>query len=150
MHYHSSSKYLSKTESVDVSILPFVFHLKLQQELVSRRGERSGRFWALVGLCFHYECRTTLCITLWDVTSEIVGIIGLFATVTLLDQLRHEKMRSPLPFPLRALRSNLKVLIKCQQAECRRQEGDNQGNNTNTSHLSVAVTWIRFSKKKKK
>lgn len=43
MHYHSSNKYVSETESVEVFILPRIFHLKLQQELVSRRRERSNR-----------------------------------------------------------------------------------------------------------
>lgn len=41
MHYHCSSKYLSKTDSVKVFILPCIF-------LLAEGGERSSRFQALV------------------------------------------------------------------------------------------------------
>lgn len=44
----------------------------------------------------------------------------------------------------------LKVLIRCQQADSSRQEGDDQGNETNTYHLSVAVNLKSGLVKKKK
>lgn len=75
----------------------------------------------------HHFLYYTLRHNVWN-----VHIIGLFKTVTLLDQLRYEKIRSSLLFPSRALWFNRKVSIKHQWAECSRQEGDSQGNKTNT------------------
>lgn len=150
MHYHSSSKYLSKTESVEVFILPCIFHLKLLHEFVSRRRERSSRFWALVGIWFHYKCRTILCITLLRHNVGNVNIIGLLTTVTLLDPFRNPKWEDEEPLAVPAVCALILPMSFDQMstgAECSRQEEDSQGRKTNTQHLFCSCYLNQVRKK---